>query len=299
MEFNEYLQLKGYSSSTITTVEKKVNTFLQWCAQENITDEAAISHNDIIAYIKYCTDKGVSQKTADNYIGHVKTWYGYLIKEDVIKENPCSNIHIKGIKRRGLHDIIPFDVLESLYHSYAEDIEDSGNRLTCRRNKVMLGLLVYQGLQSEELIKLEVQDLALREGKITIHGGRKSATRTMKLEAGQVYELMDYLNDTRKGLLHQAGKTPKGTTLLFITAKKGMAIDSNTLQYFLVQLRKVSMKVSSLNQLRASVIVHWLKLYNLRKVQYLAGHRYISSTEAYKSSNLEGLKEDISKYHPF
>lgn len=37
---------------------------------------------------------------------------------------------------------------------------------------------------------------------------------------------------------------------------------------------------------------------HLRKVQYLAGHKYISSTERYQSSNLEDLKEDISKDHP-
>ncbi|GEM_PF-3189705 len=39
--------------------------------------------------------------------------------------------------------------------------------------------------------------------------------------------------------------------------------------------------VVNAKQLRASVIVKWLKMYNLRKAQYLAGHRYISSTEAY------------------
>jgi integrase/recombinase XerD len=55
----------------------------------------------------------------------------------------------------------------------------------------------------------------------------------------------------------------------------------------------------SIDQIRASVIVHWLKLYNLRKVQVMAGHRYISSTENYKANNLDDLKEDIKNYHPF
>lgn len=54
-----------------------------------------------------------------------------------------------------------------------------------------------------------------------------------------------------------------------------------------------------MEQLRASVITQWIKLYNLRKVQVMAGHRYISSTEAYKANNLDDLKEDIKNYHPF
>jgi phage regulator Rha-like protein len=42
----------------------------------------------------------------------------------------------------------------------------------------------------------------------------------------------------------------------------------------------------SAKQLRASVIVKWLKIYNLRKVQYMAGHRYISATEAYRQNEI-------------
>ena len=71
------------------------------------------------------------------------------------------------------------------------------------------------------------------------------------------------------------------------------------LSMLITHLKKMNSKVKSIDQLRASVIVHWLKLYNLRKVQIMAGHRYISSTENYKANNLDDLKEDIKNYHPF
>ena len=48
----------------------------------------------------------------------------------------------------------------------------------------------------------------------------------------------------------------------------------------------------------ASVITKWLKQYNLREVQYLAGHRYISTTESYQQNDVEGLAEEINMYHP-
>ena len=40
-----------------------------------------------------------------------------------------------------------------------------------------------------------------------------------------------------------------------------------------------------------SVIVKWLKQHNLQQVQYLAVHRYISSTESYQQNDIETLKE--------
>jgi hypothetical protein len=30
----------------------------------------------------------------------------------------------------------------------------------------------------------------------------------------------------------------------------------------------------------------------------MAGHRYVSSTEAYQINNIEELQDDIKKYHP-
>jgi len=68
--------------------------------------------------------------------------------------------------------------------------------------------------------------------------------------------------------------------------------------YLLKRLKRLNKKVASANQLKASVIVHWLKLYNLRQVQYMAGHRYVSSTESFLVNEMDGMIEDIEKYHP-
>lgn len=108
MTFNEYLHLKGYNSKSMMTIEKIVRYFKQWGDKENINDETEISHNDMIAYIKSCTVKGVTQKTAANYVSHIKKYYDYLIKKGSTHDNPCSYIHIKGIQRKIVYDIISF-----------------------------------------------------------------------------------------------------------------------------------------------------------------------------------------------
>lgn len=60
----------------------------------------------------------------------------------------------------------------------------------------------------------------------------------------------------------------------------------------------INPQVKNVKQTRASVIVKGLKLYNLREVQYLAGNRYISSTEGYLQNDMKGLKKEVNKYHP-
>jgi integrase/recombinase XerD len=59
------------------------------------------------------------------------------------------------------------------------------------------------------------------------------------------------------------------------------------------RLKRINHKVTNVKQIRASVITNWLNSHNIREVQYMAGHRYISSTERYMQDDLENLHESI------
>jgi len=41
-----------------------------------------------------------------------------------------------------------------------------------------------------------------------------------------------------------------------------------------------------------------LESHNIREVQVMAGHRYISSTEKYRQDNYKKLEEAIINFHP-
>lgn len=308
-KFKEWLQIKGYSATTVATIIKTVGYFIAWSEKENITDIAETSHNDIIAYIQHCNIRGTAKKTIANYILHVKKYFDWLISEAEIIDNPCSNIKIKGIQRKVLHEILSIEELENLYNGYATEISlqkpdalkilppQHLQTLARKRNKIIIGLLIYQAVRSEEILKMQLSDVKPREGKVFIAGTRRSNERTLKLESHQVFDLLDYINETRKQILHYRHIT-EPTHELFLQLGEGKN-KSNLLSMLVMHLKQMNQKVKSLDQIRASVIVHWLKLYNLRKVQIMAGHRYISSTENYKANNLDDLKEDIRNYHPF
>lgn len=301
-KFKEWLQIKGYSSTTVATIIKAVGYFLLWAGKENINDVAETSHNDIIAYIQHYNLRGTGRKTIAHYILHLRKYFEWLISENEVADNPCSNIKIKGIQRKVLHEILSMEEMEKLYNDYATEINQPNipmqlQTLARKRNKIIVGLLIYQGLQTEEIIRLQIADVKLREGKIFIAGTKRSNERTLKLESHQVFDLLDYINDTRKQILrHRNIAIPNQELFLQLGEGKNK---SNMLAMLLIHLKQMNGKIKTLNQLRASVIVHWLKLYNLRKVQVMAGHRYIGSTEAYKANNLDDLKEDIKNYHPF
>jgi len=301
-KFKEWLILKRYSRATAETTARTVEYFRGWAISASVTEVEEICYQDAMMFIQWSSKHGASQKTIANYLNHIRKFYQFLMSEEVIKENPVAHIKVQGIKRKVYHVILNTDELQQLYQSYPTTIEHEAgkqvppqqkNILSRRRNKVILSLLIYQGLRVEEVAAINLQDLQLREGKLTIHAQRRTAARTMKLEPHQVYELMDYIHETRKEFL----KSSETNSKLFLQWNNTENFH-NVTQMMLLHLRKINSRIKNCDQIRASVITGWLKQYDIRKVQYLAGHKYVSSTEEYKANNIDELQDDITKYHP-
>lgn len=104
-------------------------------------------------------------------------------------------------------------------------------------------------------------------------------------------EFVEYANEVRPTIQN---KLQNHTEQLFPTNARFSAIVYELNK----KLKKYNNKVDSVKQIRPSVITLWFGQYNLRKVEYLAGHRYISSTERYLQDDLENLHEIVNNFHP-
>ena len=298
--FKQYLIAKGYSQTTAQGTLRDVNYFLQWIKQQHIGIEN-ISYNDVTGYLSDMQKRNVTTRTQQSNLINIKHYLNYLTQADLITHNPVAALKLKNTKRKIVYHIFSSEELASIYKNYQTDIKkhlvappQQANELSRKRNKVMLGLIIYQGLNAEDLHQVEVKHLQLREGKIHITAKRRSNERVLSLEPHQIFELYDYINDTRKAILQH---TKQVTDKLMVALGTSSSIQ-NALQLLITSLKKENPRVKNLDQLRASVITNWLKQYNKRKVQYMAGHRYVSSTEAYEANNIEALQEDVEKYYP-
>ena len=300
-KFTDYLLMKGYSTTSTRRYMNDTETFLKWTTKENIPNESIV-YSDILHYIQG-RKKKVTQLTICAELNSLKHYFNFLEKTEQITENPIIQIKIYGVKRKTLYDIFTRPESEKLYNNFEIPNENNKDKnqnwyktsvIVSKRNKVILGLMIYQGLNTHELGELKEKDLKLREGKIHIAGSRRSNERELKLEAHQVMDIMEYQLKVRPNILQQANKN---SDKLFVSAGNSEHFRS-IINKLIKKLHSQNSKVKSVKQIRASVITHWLKLYNLRQVQYMAGHRFVSSTEAYLINDLDDLQEDINKYHP-
>ena len=293
--FEAYLKEQSFGSKSIARRMLVIKMYWQWLKKENLEAEE-VNYNDLMLYMKQEGRRGITQRTIQSYMGVIKHYYEYLLQEGKIDLNPATDIAIKGVKRKTLYTPIQTHELHRIYHAFPDlSLKD-------QRNKVMLGLLIYQALRTEELAKLEVGDVNLKEGVIDVKGSRKSNGRKMRLESHQVMGMYNYTLQVRSELLQLKPKRNyqkrKETDRLFIGDGGSTRHFSNYITQLMIKVKEINPHIINAKQLRALVITKWLKMYNLREVQYLAGHRYISSTESYLENDIEGLQEEVQQYHP-
>lgn len=299
-EYKNYLIAKGYTTETTEGMVNNAVKFLAWINEQGI-EITTINYNDITAFIKLNQSRGIKARTTQIIAIHVKHYLNYLVEARILSSNPALALKLKNTKRKTVYNILSSEELETIYKTYKAELPSNPkappqtlNKLARKRNKILLGLLIYQGITAEDVKNLEVKHLELREGKITIPSTKRSNERILKLEPHQIFDLYDYVNGVRKEILHL---TQKQSNTLFVSIGASHKMQ-NTLQKLVNEIKQQNKNAESLDQIRASIITNWLKQYNKRKVQYMAGHRYVSSTEHYEANNIDVLQEDIEKFYP-
>jgi len=309
MSLEDYLYSKGLSKSTVKHYHKHTLDFLAWLDSENTEAEQATA-GDVTAWLNHLKKKGQGNVTRSIQLNVLKHFFDYQVSTGQRVNNPAKHLKIRGTKRKILYPILSKAELETIYHGYRvpKDDEPIANRnwfriyqLSRQRNKVVLGLMIWQGLTTPEINHLTVNDLKLREGTVYIGGSRKSKERTMELKPQQIVELMEYQFTTRKELLKYCTVADEH---LFISAPAAGKINGtgkdtmNIWKGLSKDVKALCPRFINFKQVRTSVITHWLSAYNLRQVQYMAGHKYVSSTEGYQVNQMDDLQADIDQYHP-
>jgi len=292
MIYQDYLEQNNYSKTTITHYLERIEKFTSWSKNYGVKPKD-IDYKTCLKYIKHLQQKHIQVQTINNNIVTLRNYFNYLIETNKRAENPIEDVSVKGTVKRVLHNLLDADELEDLYYSYeTENHKKSYVKACAKRNKIITGLIVYQGLNTTHLKNLLLEHLELYKGKIYIPSTRRSKSRTMELKSWQVLDLLEYINEIRPEIAKK--NNVQSEQLLIPQNYFNDLIRIRVLK----NLRKINSKVGNVNDLRASVIVNWLKQFNIRKVQYLAGHKYISSTENYKQNNLESLQEAVNEFHP-
>ena len=276
-----YLSKLGYTRLTILQIVGDAKKYSNWLSLYNLSI-ASTTYSNLLDYIGHLQSKGNASAFINSHLRHLSLYYSYLALPNI-----AYNVRLRGVSYASL-PLLPAENLDQLYHHFTPKPQGI-YRYT---DQLLLGLIIYQALDEKDLFRIKYEDLNLRSGKLYVPGGlKRKSGRQLSLAAHQIIPFQHYLSMHRQE-----------NDLLFYPqcATSSRLHDQFTSLAKQVRTLSVDLGINFIcfNQLRQSRFTLWIQSYGLRKAQYLAGFKYVSSMAVYRRQDTSDLIEGVKKYHP-
>lgn len=283
--FEQFL-LERYTPQTTKSYLFAVNHFL------NLNPKAKrYKYHNIVSYMETVSQRQANPQYRVKILSAIKKYYDYLVMIGYRADHPCKRLNIKVNHNQSvqLQDLFSSEELQLFLN------RENRYQFIDTRNTVILSLLIYQGLASEEITKLDVKDIDLDKGTIYIKASSNLNRRTLELKPKQMIPFKSYIDEIRPKML--MGKTDK-----LILNKLGKPISVDGIHSIFDQFKGLFPdRKPNPQAIRMSVICNWLneKKLPLEQVQELAGHKWPGTTEKYFKVDANAERELINKFFPF
>lgn len=289
-EFRSHILFeKSLSENTFESYQrdvKKLVSFLEM--KESKSSPSKIKTEEIREFIHWIAEMGLSAKSQARIISSLKSFFNYLVLENVIQENPAHNLENPKIGTY-LPETLTIIEIDKLI-SFIDLSHPQGNR-----NKAIIEVLYSCGLRVSELINLKISLLFLKEGFIKVQG-KGNKERLIPIGKSAISLIETYFEANRNNQKIKEGN--RDYMFLNRNGSKLSRVMIFTIVKNLVELSGIKKNVSP-HTFRHSFATHLIEGgANLRAVQEMLGHESITTTEIYTHLDSDYIKESIISFHP-
>ncbi len=277
---------RGLSPNTLSAYRADLVGLDRWLKQHGSQVETA-SRADLLSFMAWRVEEGARPRSSARQLSSFRRFYRYLLSENMVTEDPTSQIAMPKIGRA-----LPKSLSEAEVDALLEApvIKDPlGNR-----DRTMLEVLYATGLRVTELVNLKLSQVNLNQGVVRIVG-KGNRERLIPLGEESVRWLAQFAQGARMEILLE-----RQSEYLFPT-RRG---DHMTRQAFWHIIKRYAMKGGINKELSPHTLRHAFATHllnhgaDLRVVQMLLGHSDLSTTQIYTHVARERMKELHAQHHP-
>ncbi|HRY33013.1 MAG TPA: tyrosine recombinase XerC [Bacteroidales bacterium] len=289
--FLQYIRFeKRYSPHTVLAYQKDLAQFQQYIDQ--CYPECEISqadHQMIRSWLVGMMNKKLTARSVNRKLTALKSFYRFLLKEQLISINPMVKVVAPRIPRR-LPEFVPEDQLSEILSANIET-EDYG----LFRDRMIVEVFYSTGIRRIELINLKDTDVSFYTHSIKVLG-KRNKERLIPIGGHLESLLQTYMDRKQK----EFELVTQAETWLFLS-KKGRKLNPRSVYKIVNEyLDKLShMEKRSPHVLRHSFATHMLNRgADLNAIKELLGHANLSATQVYTHNTIEKLKKVYEQAHP-
>jgi integrase/recombinase XerD len=287
-DFVSYLKIeRGLADNSILAYQNDVQKLIDYSIPRQKT-VIQLTYNDLKDFVAVLYDMGLSARSQARIISGLKQFFGFLLLENEIKDDPSELLELPKIGRK-LPEFLSIEEIDLLIDS----IDLSKNE--GHRNRAILETLYSCGLRVSELVNLRFSDLFFEEGFIRVIG-KGNKERLVPVSPSIEKEIGIYNEFIRRHQNIQAGNE----NIVFLNRRgaKLTRVMIFTIIKDLAEIAGISKNISP-HTLRHSFATHMIEGgANLRAVQEMLGHESITTTEIYTHLDQRFLRDAIISFHP-
>ncbi|MBM3360680.1 MAG: tyrosine recombinase XerC [Betaproteobacteria bacterium] len=246
----------------------------------------SITIQDIRRASAKLNSQGLHGKSIARMLSAWRGFFDYLIERHQFKENPVQDVHAPKTAKT-LPQTLSIEQMVKLI-----SIDDT--TLLGARDKAFLELFYSSGLRLSEVVNVNINDLDLEEGVMTVTG-KGNKTRIVPVGQKAIHAIRLWIEKRAMIKVDE-----KFTDALFIS-ERGKRISARAIQYR-IQMWAIKQGIDSTvhpHLLRHSFASHVLQSsQDLRAVQEMLGHANISTTQVYTHLDFQHLANVYDKAHP-
>ena len=288
--FKSYLQLeKSLSQNSIEAYLHDVAKLIEFLKSKDM-DIAPnkITNEHIEEFLAWLYDSGLHNYSQARVLSGLKSFFKYLLLEEVIETSPVE--FIQGPKTsRKLPDTLSYieinQLLESIDLSTVEGM----------RNRTIIEVLYSCGLRVSECVELKISHLHLDVDFIRVVG-KGNKERLVPIGSSAIKYINLYKDTVR---IHSPIKK-HAEDFLFLN-KRGDSL-SRVMIFLMIKKYAAAVGITkkiSPHTFRHSFATHLLEGgADLRAIQEMLGHESITTTEIYTHLDKDFLRSTLMQFHP-
>lgn len=239
--------------------------------------------------LRAISDMELAATTQARVLSGIKSFFGYLLLEEVIRIDPTELLEAPKL-RRALPHVLSIEEIEQLFAA----IDHS--RPEGQRNRAMLEVMYSSGLRVSEVVGLRMSGLSLNLGYLRVIG-KGNKERLVPVGDAAIKQMELYRDHIRS---HVPVVKKGSEDILFLNRFGGKL--SRVMVFMIIKdlARKagVSQEIHP-HTLRHSFATHLVEGgADLRAVQEMMGHKSITTTEIYTHLDRSFLRQTLERYHP-
>ncbi|MEO5984573.1 MAG: tyrosine-type recombinase/integrase [Ferruginibacter sp.] len=286
--FLNYLKYqKRYSQHTILAYESDLTAFFDFVqVQFNESEVKAFVPAYIKTWLAGLKEHKISTKTINRKISSLKTFFKFLLREQLLTADPMETIISPKVSKR-LPQYVEKADINTLFTNIVFPDTWAG-----KTDKLILQLLYNTGMRQGELLGLKDNSIDAGNGTLKVTGkGNKE----------RIIPLNNHLLNDIRAYVNQKNKLPDADGIFLLVNQRGKKLYP---KYVYLAVKKYLDLVTTISRKSPHVMRHTFATHlsnngaQLNAIKELLGHSSLAATQIYTHNTIEKLKDIHRKAHP-